>query len=298
MAAKKTVAKKPKQKSKLGIDELKAFFENAEELARLQADPKKASQLLKYAEAALGLLDRGEARIWEPSTDTVNIWCKHAILSYFRVKGAKPMNAGCFEFFDKVALKSRSSLKDVRVVPGAVARFGSYISPGVILMPSFVNIGAYVGAGTMVDTWATVGSCAQVGAGVHLSGGVGIGGVLEPAQAKPVVIEDGAFIGSRVHCRRGRPCRPRSSAGRGSCFDGEHEDCRRPWWQSRGDHWSGSRALGRHSRKSSQEVSGRRVWRSVCTHYRNAKRFDRFENIIERGFARPPGRDLNLRRET
>jgi len=153
---------------------------------------------LEFATAALWYIDRGQLRVWDPKTDCVNTAVKRAIIEFFKTSGTKDIDGGAFEYVDKMPPKSRASLKGVRVVPGAIARFGSFIEAGSILMPSFVNIGAYVGRGTMVDTWATVGSCAQVGSDVHLSGGVGIGGVLEPAQAKPVIIEDGAFLGSRA----------------------------------------------------------------------------------------------------
>uniref|UniRef100_UPI000C072268 2,3,4,5-tetrahydropyridine-2,6-dicarboxylate N-succinyltransferase n=1 Tax=Erwinia amylovora TaxID=552 RepID=UPI000C072268 len=126
-----------------------------------------------------------------------NEWVKKAILLYFKTQLNQPINCGSLSYFDKVPTKNWTGAEGVRVVPPAVARFGSFIEKGAILMPSYVNIGAYVGAGTMVDTWATVGSCAQIGSNVHLSGGVGIGGVLEPAQAQPVIIEDDCFIGSR-----------------------------------------------------------------------------------------------------
>jgi 2,3,4,5-tetrahydropyridine-2-carboxylate N-succinyltransferase len=149
---------------------------------------------------AIALLDRGEVRVAEPTEAgwIVNEWAKRAVLLYFRVRGLETTESGPFEYHDKLPLKHGYEDAGVRVVPPAVARYGAYLSPGVILMPSYVNIGAWVGAGTMVDTWATVGSCAQIGENVHLSGGVGIGGVLEPIQASPVIVEDGAFIGSRV----------------------------------------------------------------------------------------------------
>ncbi len=143
------------------------------------------------------MLDRGLIRVWDPATDTVNAAVKTAIIEVLRTTQATAQDAGVFEYFDKLPVKKRAALKGVRVLPGAVIRYGSYIEEGAIVMPGFVNVGAYVGSGTMVDTWATVGSCAQIGRNVHLSGGVGIGGVLEPAQAAPVIIEDGAFIGSR-----------------------------------------------------------------------------------------------------
>jgi len=144
-------------------------------------------------------LDRGEIRVAERSGDdwVVNEEAKAAILDYFRERRMEPIELGPFEYHDKIPLKHDYATLGVRVVPPAVARYGSFLSAGVVMMPSYVNIGAWVGAGTMVDTWATVGSCAQIGRDVHLAGGVGIGGVLEPVQAAPVVIEDGAFIGSR-----------------------------------------------------------------------------------------------------
>ncbi len=144
-------------------------------------------------------LDRGELRVAEPHAEgwIVNEWIKKAVVLYFPQRTMETYEAGPLEFHDKMPLKRNYASLGVRVVPHAIARHGSYLAPGVILMPSYVNIGAHVGPRTMVDTWATVGSCAQIGADVHLSGGVGIGGVLEPLQAAPVIIEDGAFIGSR-----------------------------------------------------------------------------------------------------
>lgn len=144
-------------------------------------------------------LDRGTLRVCEKigSEWVTHEWIKKAILLYFRIQKMSVMSAGDFNYFDKIPLKKWSDADGVRVVPHALARKGSFIERGAILMPSYVNIGAYVGSGTMVDTWATVGSCAQIGRNVHLSGGVGIGGVLEPIQASPVIVEDHAFIGSR-----------------------------------------------------------------------------------------------------
>jgi 2,3,4,5-tetrahydropyridine-2-carboxylate N-succinyltransferase len=147
----------------------------------------------------IALLDSGELRVAEPTTNgwQVNEWVKKAVVLYFPIQKMETLEAGIFEYHDKIPIKSGYAEKGVRVVPNAIARHGAYVSKGVIMMPSYVNIGAYVDEGTMVDTWATVGSCAQIGKNVHLSGGVGIGGVLEPLQAAPVIIEDGAFIGSR-----------------------------------------------------------------------------------------------------
>lgn len=147
----------------------------------------------------IDLLDEGKLRVAEPTNDgwQVNEWVKKAVVLYFPIQKMETLEAGIFEYHDKIPLKRGYAEKGIRVVPNAIARHGAYVSKGVIMMPSYINIGAYVDEGTMVDTWATVGSCAQIGKNVHLSGGVGIGGVLEPLQAAPVIIEDGAFIGSR-----------------------------------------------------------------------------------------------------
>ncbi|WP_282786932.1 2,3,4,5-tetrahydropyridine-2,6-dicarboxylate N-succinyltransferase [Flavobacterium croceum] len=147
----------------------------------------------------IDLLDAGTLRVAQPTENgwQVNEWVKKAVVMYFPIQKMETFQVGIFEYHDKIPLKRGYAEKGIRVVPHAVARHGAYISRGVIMMPSYVNIGAYVDEGTMVDTWATVGSCAQIGKDVHLSGGVGIGGVLEPLQAAPVIIEDGAFIGSR-----------------------------------------------------------------------------------------------------
>lgn len=162
-------------------------------------------ELLKQKETVEGVrevvaqLDQGKLRVAEPGGNEwqVNEWVKKAVILYFPVQQMETIEVGPFEFHDKIALKRNFKQLGVRVVPHAIARYGSYLSPGVIMMPSYVNIGARVDEGTMVDTWATVGSCAQIGKHVHLSGGVGIGGVLEPVQAAPVIIEDNVFVGSR-----------------------------------------------------------------------------------------------------
>ncbi len=164
-------------------------------------------------EGAVAALDAGDLRVASPPAEpdgewTTHAWVKEAILLYFRMHVSQPVHAGDLEFFDKVPVKRGLEAAGVRVVPPGVARYGSFLAKGVILMPGYVNIGARVGEDTMVDTWATVGSCAQVGARVHLSGGVGIGGVLEPPQAAPVVVEDDCFIGSRAVVVEGvRVCR-------------------------------------------------------------------------------------------
>lgn len=145
-------------------------------------------------------IDKGVLRVAEPLLDgswQVNEWVKKAVVMYFPIRKMETIEVGPFEFHDKMALKKEYAKLGVRVVPHAIARYGAFVASGVIMMPSYINIGAYVDSGTMVDTWATVGSCAQIGKNVHLSGGVGIGGVLEPLQAAPVIVEDGAFIGSR-----------------------------------------------------------------------------------------------------
>ncbi|MDR6922486.1 2,3,4,5-tetrahydropyridine-2,6-dicarboxylate N-succinyltransferase [Chryseobacterium sp. 2987] len=153
----------------------------------------------KVIREVISLLDTGELRVAEPVENgwQVNEWVKKAVVMYFPIQKMETIEVGPFEFHDKIPLKKNYAEKGVRVVPHAIARQGSFVASGVIMMPSYVNIGAYVDSGTMVDTWATVGSCAQIGKNVHLSGGVGIGGVLEPLQAAPVIIEDDCFIGSR-----------------------------------------------------------------------------------------------------
>ena len=177
------------------MEDLRLLIEKAWDNRELLQQEETKSAIRKVVD----LLDSGELRVAEPITDgwQVNEWVKKAVVMYFPIQKMETLEAGIFEYHDKIPLKKDFAAKGIRVVPNAVARHGAYISSGVIMMPSYVNIGAYVDEGTMVDTWATVGSCAQIGKNVHLSGGVGIGGVLEPLQAAPVIIEDNAFIGSR-----------------------------------------------------------------------------------------------------
>lgn len=174
---------------------MKELIEKAWENRALLQE-KETQQIIRNV---IDQLDRGVLRVAEPlgSEWKVNDWVKKAVIMYFPIQKMETIEVGPFEFHDKMALKRNYQALGVRVVPPAVARYGAYLSKGVIMMPSYVNIGAYVDEGTMVDTWATVGSCAQIGKNVHLSGGVGIGGVLEPVQAAPVIIEDNAFLGSR-----------------------------------------------------------------------------------------------------
>jgi len=159
----------------------------------------KERETVEAIEFVVEELDKGRIRTAEPVGNSwqVNDWIKKAVILYFPIRKMETMEVGMFEFHDKIPLKHSYAAQGVRVVPHALARYGAYLAKGVVMMPSYVNIGAYVDGGTMVDTWVTVGSCAQIGKNVHLSGGVGIGGVLEPVQAAPVIIEDGAFIGSR-----------------------------------------------------------------------------------------------------
>jgi 2,3,4,5-tetrahydropyridine-2-carboxylate N-succinyltransferase len=175
--------------------ELQLIIENAWTNRELLKEESTQNAIRKVVD----LLDNGDLRVAEPIANgwQVNEWVKKAVVLYFPIQKMKVLEAGIFEYHDKIPLKRGYKKKDIRVVPHAVARHGAFISSGVILMPSYINIGAYVDEGTMVDTWATVGSCAQIGKNVHLSGGVGIGGVLEPLQAAPVIIEDNCFIGSR-----------------------------------------------------------------------------------------------------
>ena len=175
-----------------------------------------ASEAHDLVRSVIAMIDRGEVRVAEVGNDVVvNEWVKQAILMWFRVNDMETIEAGPFEYADKLPLKNGYAAAGVRVVPGASARFGSYLAPGVVMMPSYVNIGAYVDERTMVDTWATVGSCAQIGKDVHLSGGVGIGGVLEPPQAAPVIIEDDVFVGSRSMIVEGARVRKGAKLGAG-----------------------------------------------------------------------------------
>ncbi|MFV0540012.1 MAG: 2,3,4,5-tetrahydropyridine-2,6-dicarboxylate N-succinyltransferase [Aestuariibaculum sp.] len=177
------------------MTELRQIIEQAWDNRTLLKEEKTTAAIRKVVD----LLDKGELRVAEPTENgwQVNEWVKKGVVLYFPIQKMKTLEAGIFEYHDKIPLKNNYAEKDIRVVPNAVARHGAYISAGTILMPSYVNIGAYVDEGTMIDTWATVGSCAQIGKNVHLSGGVGIGGVLEPLQAAPVIIEDNVFVGSR-----------------------------------------------------------------------------------------------------
>lgn len=177
------------------MEDIKVLIEKAWEDRELLKDEE-----VQYAVMETLLeLDKGQLRVAEPTENgwKVNDWVKKAVIMYFPLKKMETIEVGPLEFHDKIPLKSNYASLGVRVVPHAIARYGSFVASGVIMMPSYVNIGAYVDSGTMVDTWATVGSCAQIGKNVHLSGGVGIGGVLEPVQAAPVIIEDNCFIGSR-----------------------------------------------------------------------------------------------------
>ena len=176
-------------------DQIRSAIESAWEKRELLSKPETQ----KAIRDVIRLLDKGNLRIAGPVMEgwIINEWVKKAVILYFLIQKMSVMEAGPLEFYDKIPLKKGYKSLGVRVVPHAVARYGSFIAEGVILMPSYINIGAYIDHGSMIDTWATVGSCAQVGKNVHLSGGVGLGGVLEPVQAAPVIIEDGCFIGSR-----------------------------------------------------------------------------------------------------
>ncbi len=177
------------------MEQIKELIENAwDNREALSEKPVREA-----IEQVIEELDKGRLRVAEPDGDgwKVNTWIKKAVILYFPIRQMETTEVGMFEFHDKIPLKKNYAQQGVRVVPHALARYGAYIARGVVMMPSYINIGAYVDGGTMVDTWATVGSCAQIGRHVHLSGGVGIGGVLEPVQAAPVIIEDNCFIGSR-----------------------------------------------------------------------------------------------------
>jgi 2,3,4,5-tetrahydropyridine-2-carboxylate N-succinyltransferase len=197
--------------------QIEDLWERRDELGPDDADAREV------VHAAIDLLDRGEARVaeWDGRGEVeVHQWLKLAVLLLFRLSDMATVEAGPFEYADKLPLKHGFAEAGVRVVPGASARWGSYLAPGVVMMPSYVNIGAHVGPGSMVDTWATVGSCAQIGANVHLSGGVGIGGVLEPVQAAPVMIGDECYIGSRCIVAEGSTVGTGTVLGAGAVLTG------------------------------------------------------------------------------
>ncbi len=183
------------QRNEISMEELKSLIEAAWD----NRDLLKNDDTQHAIRSLIEHLDKGRLRVAEPTTDgwKVNDWVKKGVVLYFPIQKMETIEVGIYEYHDKIPLKRDYKSQGVRVVPSAIARHGAYLESGVIMMPSYVNIGAWVGSGTMVDTWATVGSCAQIGKNVHLSGGVGIGGVLEPLQATPTIIEDNCFIGSR-----------------------------------------------------------------------------------------------------
>ena len=231
--------------------ELKKIIEQAWENRELLSEEPVRQAVRQVVE----LVDKGQLRTAEPvdpakSEWKVNEWVKKAVILYFPIQPMRKMQAGELEWYDKMEVKHGYEELGVRVVPHAVARYGAYIAPGAILMPSYVNIGAYVDTGTMVDTWATVGSCAQIGKHVHLSGGVGIGGVLEPVQAAPVIIEDNCFIGSRSSWSRGR-----MSAARRCSVRTPSSPARRTSSTSRGRSPSPTRVTGRRVRWSSRAAT-------------------------------------------
>ena len=268
-------------------DELRTTVERAwDDRSLLQDDTTKAA-----IREVVELIDKGLLRTAEPvdlacSQWRVNEWVKKAVILYFPIQKMRILRAGELEWYDKMDIKHDYDRLGVRAVPHAVARYGAYIAPGAILMPSYVNIGAYVGEGTMVDTWATVGSCAQIGSHVHLSGGVGIGGVLEPVQAAPVIIEDNCFVGSRAIVVEGaHVCREAvlGSEHGHHRFDAHH---RRHGGRTGRIPGLRSAAFGRNSGKLRQEVSGRRVQRGLRAHHRAAQGVDRQEDLAQRRAAR------------
>jgi 2,3,4,5-tetrahydropyridine-2-carboxylate N-succinyltransferase len=231
-------------------------------------------------EDTIAALDRGELRVAEKIDGEwrVNEDAKAAILDYFRISKLEPIEVGPYEYLDKIPLKHNYAELGVRVVPPATARFGSFLSRGVVMMPSYVNIGAWVGPNTMIDTWATVGSCAQIGADVHLAGGVGVGGVLEPIQARPVIVEDGAFIGSRCILTEGVLIGERAVLAPNVSLTGSV-----PVIDVTGPE---PVVLGRRSRHAAEGVPGGDVPARVRAHHRPAQRADRSEDVVERRPAR------------
>ena len=246
-------------------------------------------------EEAVAMLDRGEVRVAERTASgwVVNEWTKKAILLYFRLRKVEPMEVGGLHFLDKIPVKGDYAERGVRVVPPGVARYGSFLSEGVILMPGFVNIGAWVGPRTMVDTWATVGSCAQIGADVHLSGGVGIGGVLEPPQAQPVIVEDGAFLGSRAIVVEGVVV-GEGAGDRAECSPFRiHPRHRRHGARAGRAPWVRAAALGGAAGDTPQGLPSGPLRPAVRADRRSAERIDRSQDVPQR---RASGvRDRNMK---
>ena len=245
-------------------------------------------------EETIAALDRGELRVAEKRGDewVVNVEAKQAILDYFGLRKIEPQEVGPFEYSDKIPLKHGYAALGVRVVPPAIARYGAFLSEGVVLMPSYVNIGAWVGPRTMVDTWATVGSCAQIGADVHLAGGVGIGGVLEPVQASPVIVEDGAFIGSRCILTEGVRIGERAVLGAERLADRVRARDRRD--RARAGRVPGLRAAVRRgrARDAAEGVPGRHLPGRLRADHRPAQRADRPQDEPERRATRVRDREL------
>ena len=243
---------------------------------------------------AIGLLDRGEARLAEHGPDgwTVNGWLQQAILLHFRLQQMEVIEHGPFTYHDKIPLKGIESLQGVRVVPPATVRQGAFVEAGAVLMPSYVNIGSYVGSGTMIDTWATVGSGAQVGRDVHVAGGVGIGGVLEPPGARPVIIEDGAFLGSRCIITEGVLVEREAVIGADVVAvrvgAGDRRDGRRAGRVPR----PRAGARDRRARHAPEDVPGRHLPAVVRARDRLPHRVDRPQDVAERGAPRPWHRRL------
>ena len=259
----------------------KQIVEQAWEKREMLADAAVKATIREVVEA----VDKGQLRTAEPidlekSEWQVNEWVKKAIIMYFPIQEMRTMRSGELEWYDKMELKHDYEKLGVRVVPHAVARYGAYIAPGAILMPSYVNIGAYVDSGTMVDTWATVGSCAQIGKHVHLSGGVGIGGVLEPVQAAPVIIEDNCFIGSRAIVVEGAHICREAVLGSNTVITGSTHRRR-----AQGVSWLRSTTLGSSPWHIYKEIPCGRVWRIVRPDYRSPQGINRQEDIAERRTA-------------
>ena len=243
------------------------------------------------------LLDEGQIRVANPNEDgswSVNEWVKKAILLYFPIQRVETQTAGPMEYNDKIPLKNGFDRLGVRVVPPAVARYGAYLAPGSILMPCYVNIGAYVDTGSLVDTWATVGSCAQIGKNVHLSGGVGIGGVLEPIQGSPVIIEDECFIGSRCIVVEGAHIRKGAVLGAGVVITGSTKIIDVSGPEPRRVPRQKCPTLGGDSRHAAQKIPRRAVRRAVRADYRQAQGLDRRENHAQRRAAHVRRDDLTL----
>lgn len=252
------------------------------ELAWENRELLKEKETIDAIRESISLLDKGAMRVADKINGKwiVNDWIKKAVILFFPISEMEVSKIGPFEFYDKIPLKNNYKEANIRVVPHAIARYGAYIASGVIMMPSYINIGAYVDSGTMIDTWATVGSCAQIGKNVHISGGVGIGGVLEPVQASPVIIEDGCFIGSRCIIVEGAHVAEEAVLGANTVITGSSKIIDISGEENRIQRLCSASLCG-YTGLIHEKISGWQFQCELCSYYWAAKRKHQSQNIFK-----------------